>query len=808
MVMMRVKHLLNQEWRFKLGKLDEPNKLVKKAASIGGLTAPLVDEAGDIVAVGAGGEHFLKLIAQGNRNKGLEMLAGTQLNAELTSKWDTINLPHDWKSRQPFINDPSLLMSGSKQNGQGYYRKTFEVDRSADDDTQVFLHFMGVMGEASIWLNGIFLGNHYSGYSDFSFDITEIVKYHEEGINVVLVKTDTTVGSEGWWYEGAGIYKDVYLEFLPRIRIDAPETFVETDSIENGQARLKIVVGIMNQSGNDRKKTRLLCTINNHTECFDLRPQKSSSTKITYTQVIDDPDLWSINTPNLYQARFQLLLEDKVIDDFQQTFGVRLISYSSNGFYMNKKRVELRGVCEHQDFGGVGIAVNKDILRYKLLKMKKMGVNAYRSSHHFASLDLLDLCDELGIIVMNENRILESSEWRVAELEQMVKQTRNHPSICFWSLCNEELIGNTVLGERIARKLTSVIRRYTTQSLIVSAELLSPKGIVNEAYMNHFDVNGVNYPEAEVNGNGLVMLKKKYPNLFFLSTENASYFSTRGIYRDNAEKCQTSNFGSSFSRVLPGKRKKGDPGVGGTAHPETVMHFIKNNSFMGGVFLWTFMDYFGEPSPFAWPGISSQFGIVDTVGFEKDYYYYYQSQWTSKPMVHVMPHWNREGLSIDKDGLTEVRVFTNCPEVELFINDQSFGRKLSGEDYTSWYVPYITGQLKAVGYSSNKPVEDLRTTSGKAKSTRVRLCYDGISTALYEVDAIDATGHIVPTANNNVRIKIMDGIFLGSANGNPMDISKFNPEEKRFFSGKLMVIVEKNCQKQPKVVAKITEDVQ
>ena len=272
--------------------------------------------------------------------------------------------------------------------------------------------------------------------------------------------------------------------------------------------------------------------------------------------------------------------------------------------------------------------------------MKEMGVNAWRSAHHFASAELLEACDRFGILLMNENRLLESSPWRIQDLENMVKKSRMHASMAFWSVANEEVIGNTDLGSRVAKKLVRCIKQQNYESLVVSAELLNPDGIVNEDYLANYDVLGVNYPEADAMGPGAIKIKERYPERSIMSTESASYFSTRGIYKDDEEKCHCSNFGSLFSMILPGKRQPGDPGAGGTATPEKVLNYLSDHQYMGGVFLWTAFDYYGEPSPFGWPAISSQFGIADLCGFAKDYYYYYQAHWKKEPILHILPHWN------------------------------------------------------------------------------------------------------------------------------------------------------------------------
>lgn len=799
----RTKVPLNESWQFNIGELDEPMKTVRKAAAIGGFTAPLNNENGEAVIIGEGGHHFLNLISGGNEQKGLEMLAGTKLNEELTNEWKLVNIPHDWKNETPFENRPELLMSGSKPDGTAFYRKTFDLEKSLYNEKKITLNFLGVMRMASVWLNGVFLGSNYSGYTHFDFDITELARYGDEGTNVLLVKVDTTTGAEGWWYEGAGIYKDVYLSIHSKVHINKKEVYIETKSIKDNSARLEVHVGIKNDDF-QKDEGKVIVVLNNqkYEKYYELPPL--SEDKISFDLNVDNIEFWTPDTPKLYNVQIVVEKDDKKIDELIQKFGIRTLKYNEQGFFLNGQLTELRGVCEHQDFGGVGVSLNKDLLRYKLLKMKEMGVNSYRSAHHFASEELLELSDELGIIVMNENRILESSSWRIDDLEKMVKASRNHPSVCFWSLCNEELIGNTSLGNRVAKKLSSVVKNLT-DSLIISAELLNPEGLVNEKYLQNFDVIGVNYPEAKVMGEGLKKIKENYPKLRLLATENGSYFSTRGIYQDNLEDAQCSNFGSMFSMILPGKRESGEPGVGGTAHPEEVIAFFEKNAFMGGVFLWTFMDYNGEPSPFSWPGISSQFGITDTVGFEKDYFYYYQSKWSVEPMIHVMPHWNESELEINSEGIVKVRVFSNCPEVELFINDRSQGKKMNTNNYTDWQVSFDPGCLKAVGYIGNQIVEDTRITSGKLTGLEIKERYVGEVYNLYEVNGVDQERNFVPTSDAWVEIDVENGEILGLANGNPADISEHNLRKKQLFSGKLMVIVRKEKEKVPSVNARLSK---
>ncbi|MCT6903840.1 MAG: glycoside hydrolase family 2 protein, partial [Lactobacillus sp.] len=354
-----------------------------------------------------------------------------------------------------------------------------------------------------------------------------------------------------------------------------------------------------------------------------------------------------------------------------------------------------------------------------------MGVNALRSSHHFASKELLNACDRLGIILIDENRLLEATPWRLRNLTRMVKQSRSHVCISFWSIANEEIIGNTEYGRRSVKKITEIIRYLSPDTLLISAELLNPEGKVNDDYIKYFDILGVNYPEAGVMGEGAELIHQSHPNLPMMCTENASYFSTRGIYKDDAENCHTNNFGSLYSMVLPGKRKPGDPGVGGTARPETVMSYLHQHEYMGGVFLWTAFDYYGEPSPFGWPGISSQFGIMDLGGLPKDYFYYYQAQWQDQPVLHLMPSWNKTDLTIE-NGQTEVRVFSNLDEVELFINHKSLGKKAVKNYECNWQIKYEPGELLAKGYVKDKlALEDKKETSDKISKVNTAILYRG-----------------------------------------------------------------------------------
>lgn len=782
---MREKKKLNQQWLFHYGEIGLPKKTAKKAHALGGFTAPLAEEIGEPVEYGAGGEHFLKLIAQGDAVQGLKNLAGTYFDSKLDSQWQPVTIPHDWKISHPHKRAPELLMSGSKEEGIGYYRRTFTLDDRLLNNFRVVLHFEGVMRAADVWLNGVYLGRNDSGYTGFSFDITEMSRYEDEGDNVLLVRADTTTGAEGWWYEGAGIYREVWLEFLPLVSFDKNEAYIYTKEIQDDQAVMGAEICIENFSMETVEAAPII-KIGEQLIQFGVQtfePFEKRTLKKTF--VLPEPKLWSPEEPVLYEAIFQL-----ETDECRKNFGIRTFSYDTQGFYLNGESYELRGVCEHQDFAGVGVALNQDLVDYKVKTMKEMGVNAWRSAHHFASEALLDACDRFGILLMNENRLLESTPWRVGDLEKMVRRSRMHASMAFWSAANEEVIGNTDLGSRIASRLVACIKQNNYESLVVSAELLNPAGVVNENYLANYDVLGVNYPEADAMGPGAIKIKEQYPKLPIMSTESASYFSTRGIYRDDEERCQCSNFGSLFSMILPGKRQPDEPGAGGTARPEKVMTYLAEHSYMGGVFLWTAFDYYGEPSPFGWPAISSQFGIADLCGFPKDYYYYYQAFWSKEPVIHIMPHWNEEGLEIDDQGMVTVRVFSNASDVELFVNGKSCGKKGIAGCIANWKVPYEAGKISAVVYEKNRPIAEAGVeTSSTIHSVKSEKIYEGKEYCLYKLEGVDDQQRLVPSADNKLSLCVQNGEIIGVANGDPINHDPYSLEYVRLFQGKALVIV-------------------
>ncbi|MDR2211982.1 MAG: DUF4982 domain-containing protein [Spirochaetaceae bacterium] len=796
---MREKILFNDDWLFYYGEAGPVHKTVKKSGGLGGLTSTLPGERGEAVKLGPAGKFFCSLLPpsqDGEESTLLQVLLGSVKAS--TADWRPINLPHDWKTELEYTPDKSVFMAGAKENGTAYYRKVFSLGPE-DEGKHIAVEFNGVCRSASVWFNGCFLGDHYSGYTSFGFDLTDLANYGDEGDNVLLVRVDTTTGDEGWWYEGAGIYRDVYLVKTDTLHVDTWGTYVHLDKLEDHSAQMIVETTVVNR-GYGPRGARL------DTVFFDNQGREAGSAGTSFTLdplgtltlaqriSVPEPQLWSVETPALYRALSTITENDVTVDEYSTSFGIRTVAYTAGGLLLNGSLVPLKGTCVHQDFAGVGTALPGDIHEYKIRKLLEMGSNAYRSAHHPADPALLDACDRLGMLVMDENRLLESSELRLADLRDLIKRDRNHPSVVLWSLCNEELIGGSPPAVRMLRHLANEARRLDTTRPLVSAEILPPEGALNPEYFTIFDVLGLNYPESPLMGDNFSKIKAAYPKGRYLNSETASYFSTRGAYTDDWERCQNNNFGSRFSMLVKGKDVPNTLGAGGTARPEQALGFYASHPYTGGVFIWTGFDYRGEPSPFPWPAVSSQFGIMDTCGFPKDYYYYYKAHWTTAPLIHVMPHWTwpgREGENM------QLRVFSNCEEAEILVNGLSAGRKACGTDWTEWELPYAPGVLEAVAYRGGKEAaREIHKTAGAPAALvlqiegRAEPLLRAGGAAVVSVSALDREGNPVPTADNSISFETAgNGKLLGLGNGDPADHSCDVYPVRRLFAGKAAAII-------------------
>jgi beta-galactosidase len=700
--------------------------------------------------------------------------------------WKEVNLPHDWVVEGTFVHDNNLgnqpAANGYLPTGIGFYRKEFEIPET-DKGRKIFIEFDGIFRNSTVWVNGHYLGNHKSGYTPSNYDLTDVVRYGNEGKNVILVKVDASE-YEGWWYEGGGIYRHVWLVKTDRLHVSRFGTFVTTPSITDDEATVSIQTTLKNEYKTGKNLTLVSKITDKNGIVLDTKSTNKTvepfdESEIIQTGTIQNPLLWSPETPNLYKVLTEVSENGKIIDTYETTFGVRKVEVNKNGVFLNGKLFPVEGTCNHQDFAGIGVALPDKINWYKLKLLKEMGSNGYRCSHHPPTPELLDMCDSLGFMVVDENRFLSSSDEGLSDLKTMLYRDRNHPSIFMWCLENEEWIQGTGMGSRILETLVQTTHKIDPTRPTTAA--------MNHArndggYADVLDVVGYNYGDKQL---AYVKDKEAYPDRVMFCTEGTSFVSTRGEYETNWGKGYTST-----SIIV-----KPDWGP----YPGEDWADIVKYSYLGGLYVWTGFDYRGEPTPFWWPCVSSHFGFMDICGFPKDGYYAYKAAWGNDPVVHIFPHWNwpdKENDSIN------VHCYTNCDEVELFLNGKSQGKQ-KAEPFKKliWPVIYKPGKLEAKGYKAGKLVtkDIVETTS---TPTQVALNSDvntmksnGCDVVVIKVAIIDDKGRVVPTANNLVKFSIEGpGKIIGTGNGNPTSYEPDKANQRKAFNGYCMVLVQSEKQ--------------
>jgi beta-galactosidase len=679
------------------------------------------------------------------------------------ASWRKVDLPHDWVIELPF--DPKADAShgfkpvgeGYPQNSTGWYRRTFDLP-AADAGKRLWLEFDGVYRDATVIVNGWFVAHHEGGYNGFRCDITDVANCG--GRNVVSVKVDASQ-AEGWFYEGAGIYRHVWLVKTSPLSIAPDGTFVFSafkDNVPKGPAEVHVQTRLLN-SGTPSDATvtweimgpdgatlaKLTQDVHGPTgPAFALLEQKA---------IVDSPKLWSPESPSLYRLVTTIWSAGAAVDRVETTFGIRTVGFDADkGFLLNGEPYTLKGTSNHQDHAGVGSALPDGVQYYRIARLKEMGCNAYRTAHNPPTVELLDACDRLGMIVMDENRQLGSDARHVAFLEEQIMRDRNHPSVGIWSLGNEEFdVQGTQAGKRVVTSMQEVVRRLdTTRPITCNAAVGDEYPGINEA----IEVRGWSYHV----GKDMDAYHAKHPLQPNVGSEQGSTVSTRGIYANDPVRGYVSAYDDNA------------PEWAQTA--ETWVTFFAPRPWLSGGFVWTGFDYRGEPTPYDWPCINSHFGIMDTCGFPKDNFWYYQAWWTDAPVLHLLPHWNwagREGQEID------VRALSNCDEVELFLNGRSLGRQtMNRYSEIKWKVAYAPGTLSAIGYKSGKVVAETKVdTTGAPAAVELHpygsgIEADGEAVAVFKVSVADAQGRIVPTAGNSISFDLDGpGRIIGVGNGDP-----------------------------------------
>lgn len=718
--------------------------------------------------------------------------------------WRALNLPHDWAVEGDFLcSNPSGAGGGALPGGIGWYRKTFNLQKKQGE--RYFIEFDGVYMNARVYINGKEVGYRPYGYSSFEYDITP---YLIAGRNVVAVRVDNSDQPNSRWYSGCGIYRHVWFTKTADVHVKHWGVHV----VANPDGRISVTADVESQG-----------------KAYKVRNQVFDAQGRAVGLKVHRPHLWSVDDPYIYKVRTQVLVGGKVVDEVWTNTGFRSFRFDAKtGFWLNGKNMKLNGVCEHHDFGCLGAVVNEDAMHRKLVRLKEMGVNAIRSSHNPPAPELLNMCDTMGLIVMDESfdmwhrRKTQNDyarffdEWHERDLADLILRDRNHPSILMWSIGNEVLEqwsyadadtltleqanlilnaghdastlakdGETSVNTLLADHLADIVRRYdTTRPITAGCNEPSPNNHLFKG--KALDIVGFNYHHQ-----GIKDVPKNFPGRPFIMTESVSALQTTGFYTmpsdsvikapkewwlpytDPSFKCSSyDNMHASWS----------------STHEET-WDVVKHTPYVGGQFIWTGFDYIGEPTPYSYPARSSYFGIIDLAGQPKDVYYMYQSEWTNRPVLHLFPHWNW----LDGEQIDMWCYYNQADEVELYINGKSQGvrRKADSHQYhVMWRVTFEPGEVKVVARKDGKEVRQQTIhTAGQPHHLQLSIDYQGKNTTFVKVEVVDENGNRCPWAENQVFFDT-DATIIGVDNGNQTSLERFKDNKRKAFFGRCFVVLD------------------
>ena len=718
--------------------------------------------------------------------------------------WRALNLPHDWAVEGDFLcSNPSGAGGGALPGGIGWYRKTFNLQKKQGE--RYFIEFDGVYMNARVYINGKEVGYRPYGYSSFEYDITP---YLIAGRNVVAVRVDNSDQPNSRWYSGCGIYRHVWFTKTADVHVKHWGMHV----VANPDGRISVTADVESQG-----------------KAYKVRNQVFDAQGRAVGLKVHRPHLWSVDDPYIYKVRTQVLVGGKVVDEVWTNTGFRSFRFDAKtGFWLNGKNMKLNGVCEHHDFGCLGAVVNEDAMHRKLVRLKEMGVNAIRSSHNPPAPELLNMCDTMGLIVMDESfdmwhrRKTQNDyarffdEWHERDLSDLILRDRNHPSILMWSIGNEVLEqwssadadtltleqanlilnaghdastlakdGETSVNTLLADHLADIVRRYdTTRPITAGCNEPSPDNHLFKG--KALDIVGFNYHHQ-----GIKDVPKNFPGRPFIMTESVSALQTTGFYTmpsdsvikapkewwlpytDPSFKCSSyDNMHASWS----------------STHEET-WDVVKHTPYVGGQFIWTGFDYIGEPTPYSYPARSSYFGIIDLAGQPKDVYYMYQSEWTNRPVLHLFPHWNW----LDGEQIDMWCYYNQADEVELYINGKSQGvrRKADSHQYhVMWRVTFEPGEVKVVARKDGKEVRQQTIhTAGQPHHLQLSIDYQGKNTTFVKVEVVDENGNRCPWAENQVFFDT-DATIIGVDNGNQTSLERFKDNKRKAFFGRCFVVLD------------------
>ena len=736
------------------------------------------------------------------------------------SDWRTLNLPHDWSIEGEFREDAiSKGPGGYLPTGIGWYRKHISLSSNGKDQ-QYWIEFDGVYMNSDVWINGQHLGKHPYGYTSFYYDLTPYIK---KGENIIAVKVDNSVQPNSRWYSGSGIYRHVWLSISGPVHIAQWGAYITTPEINSSSAKVSVRTSIENHlkiAKNIILKSVVLNESGKEMAFLETPVSVSTgNTDVEQTISIHSPALWSIDTPVLYTLKSSILEGTKLSDDLVSTFGIRKIEYDKDrGFLLNGKHLKMNGVCLHHDAGCLGSAVPEQAWARRLQLLKEMGCNAIRTSHNPPAPEFLDLCDKMGFLVMDEifdewiekkgqvgfSYHLYFEEWWKTDLLSMIHRDRNHPSVVIWSAGNEvpdQVVEN---GNDVMRKLAETFHKEDPTRPVTQANdrIAAGDGPAKLPFLELQDIVGYNYVDRWNERRELYYSvdRHDHPDWKMIGTENVSVGGLRGQY----------SIATDVSDKRPGRFRDYRLAM---IEAEQLWKFTSVHDYVIGDFMWTGIDYLGEAG---WPSKSSSSGVIDLCGFPKDGYYFYQSQWTQKPMVHLFPHWNWTG---HEGQVISVIAYTNCDTVELFLNGKSFGSKSyvfpqqghskswngyvhpyiapsTSDLHLSWDVPYEPGILKIVGKKDGEIItEEVRTTSKpssiRLSADRIEINADARDIANVKAEIVDENGLVVPDASNLIEFKVEgEGVLVGTDNGNPRDRTNMKSKQRNTFNGMALAVIQ------------------
>ena len=732
-------------------------------------------------------------------------------NAKYNDKhWRQLSLPHDWSIEGSFSDtNPTTANQAALPAGIGWYRKTFTLPVTIENKS-VYIEFDGVHRNSQVWINGQYLGKRPNGYISFRYELTPHLRAGQS--NVIAVKVDDSAQPTSRWYTGSGIYRNVRMITTSKTAIDHWGVFVTTPEVSSRQATVNVNVAI-------RKDRSASTPVNVQTTVYNEagKPVISKSmqnvlleagvSSVSLNLQVDNPSLWSVEKPTMYKLVTKLLRGSEAIDQYETTFGIRSFMFDpEKGFFLNGKPLKILGVCNHHDLGALGAAVNVRAMQRQLEILRAMGCNSIRTAHNPPAPELLDLCDRMGFLVMDEafdmwakrkNRFdyhLDFPAWHKRDLQDQVKRDRNHPSVIIWSIGNEIREQFDSTGLTITKELVDIVKQLDTTRPVTCAltENFPEKNFIYRS--GALDVLGFNYKLVAYPD-----LPGRFPGYPLIATETSSALASRGEYF----------MPSDSVRLMPPDSKTkfaiGNPDFKVSAYDHAYAYWgstheagwnaVKKYPFIAGIYVWAGFDFLGEPVPYPYPARSSYYGVIDLAGFPKDSYYMYQSEWTKEPMLHLFPHWNWEaGKPVD------LWVYYNqADEVELYLNGRSLGaRKKEGDAlHVMWRVNFTPGTIRAVSRKSGKTVltREIKTAGKPAKiqllADRDRIKADGKDLSFITVKILDASGNLVPDADNLIRFNIKgEGMLAAVDNGSPISIESFKGAQRQTYNGLCLAIIQ------------------